>query len=128
MKVSYYHSWTWKVKKGLEIFKNSNRKIYLTEFTRIPLSASSNAIDFVNWSKAALLIPYAKIFANERVPETLDILTILPFDFIKCGRQSCVSWMIERTFTFITLSKSSIFNVSIVFEPRVNPTLLTLYL
>ena len=36
-------------------------------------------MDFVNWSIAALLMPYARMLVKLLEPETLETFTILPF-------------------------------------------------
>lgn len=42
------------------------------------------------------------------MPAMLETFTTVPFDLIRCGMQSLVSWTIERTFVPIISSNFSI--------------------
>ena len=54
------------------------------------VAGSSSAEQRVSWSIAALETQYAKTFGNERRPATLEILTIFPFVFSRCGTAFCI--------------------------------------
>lgn len=64
----------------------------MTTSSRTCFSANSKAMQRVNWSRAPLLMQYAKQPGKDRIPVTLETLTMLPLDLIRCGTANIVSW------------------------------------